>query len=228
MILVTAGCSFLTGLELDDPSRSYNIQLANYLGYEVHNISENGSSNEIIARRIVSYCHQMMRLGHTPDEIKVLCAWSVWTRHMQYDARQNRFCFVSAFHPEEKILAKTNGNLHLAVVKLSHGLELAYYEYAYNRILLEGYLKAQGIEYIMTHARRCPRVDMKPKNVNTSFLTTGLHELFDETKVVQPDFLEFTEQHRYPKGQIFHPLEQAHDEYTKVLLKFIEKNKIFT
>lgn len=74
VIFVTAGCSFLTGLELTDTSRTYNIQIANHYGYELRNISQSGTANELIARRIISYVHSLLRIGHTPEEIKVLCA----------------------------------------------------------------------------------------------------------------------------------------------------------
>lgn len=228
VIFVTAGCSFLTGLELTDTSRTYNIQIANHYGYELRNISQSGTANELIARRIISYVHSLLRIGHTPEEIKVLCAWTVWHRHNHYNARTNHFDYVSHYNSKEAVLLKTGNPLLEAVRDLSHSVELAYYEYAYNRIAVESYLRERGIEYFMTHARRCPQVDMKPKNINTSFITSNLHELFDETKVYPEDFFDFVKRHGYPRGALLHPLEEAHDAYTKVLIPFIEKNKIFT
>jgi hypothetical protein len=235
VIFVTAGCSFLLGLEMEDPSRTYNLQLARHFGYEIHNISEMGSANEVISRRIIAFVHNLLRMGHSPEEIKVLCAWSVWERHNHYDAKNNSFSYMSHYHTREKTAAKLHRGFNspkldqlMGIKDLSYSVELSYYEYIYARLGLELFLKSRGIEYFMTHARRPPKVDMRPKNANTKFITSNMHETLDESRVFQQDFLDFTEKNGYPKGPHLHPLEQAHDEYTKVLIPFITDNRIFT
>jgi len=85
MLLLSAGCSLISGYELSDWNQGHSLKVwpalwANSIGYDYRTVAKNGLSNESIAREVIHYCENNTH----PDMIAVQ-----WTYLCRYEIRLN-------------------------------------------------------------------------------------------------------------------------------------------
>lgn len=68
--LVSFGCSFTKGMDLDDPNSAYPALIANHLGLEYLCKAEHGSSNETILRTLTEHLREPLQADH------ILIGWT--------------------------------------------------------------------------------------------------------------------------------------------------------
>lgn len=207
--IVTSGCSFTFGEELDNPKQeAWPVLVAKNLNSQCENLGWPGAGNEHIANKIIEYC----ALNENKNTLFIIM-WSHFSRQLFCRSENHNYLrHISATWPAE--YDKDLKNL----------LFTKYYNETYlfkktliQIILLQNFFKAKNYHYIMCSSMK----HIIPDNVHNDL--KSLVNQIDKTKykefnkfsfdtLTDPDF-------RAPKG---HPDARAHKQIADIITSWIK------
>jgi hypothetical protein len=204
--LITSGCSFTYGQNLDSPEQAWPHQLAALLDVECVNLARNGASNAFITESIIDHAAE----NGTEDTVYAI-GFSHWARFDFRRTDDGKMNFMNPnwinFTPWAKELYET----------FCHE-EYLYKRYLNQIIMLQGWFKANDLPYIMFNSI---------SNMHSGSYATEAHNLKLMRLIDRDRFLGFAgksfdtwtdPKERLPCG---HPNAVAHLQMARVLLNEI-------
>lgn len=239
-ILYTNGCSMTTGEELggehtDSDGFLTSIDLnhkrthgwpylvATELSMELFNDGKGGSSNDRIFRTTIQWFTDYIA-HQDPKDLFVIIAWSdpnrteyrvddTWlgilptSSHSAWERQHQKIKDIHKFH-QENFLDESTDLIRTLQYMLS----------------LQAILKENNIPYLFCNG--LGSIVTMDKNLNAK--TKNIRNCIDATNYIHYDKFNnmWFECNGLPRGPRLHPLEEGHQHWANLLLKFIERNKI--
>ena len=158
--LITHGCSFTYGEELQDPNTgSWPALVADQLGVELVNLGQPAYSNDAILQDIVAQDINNIPAGHQPSwenytDLVIIC-WTTYLR-MQYQDQAGWFTIWPGREYKKNIL-KWNKYDDLREGLTKHTAYLHNDDWLYSRwltqiILMQSYLESKHVKYLFFSA----------------------------------------------------------------------------
>jgi len=242
--VVSGGCSLCWGAELEDRNQRYSKLIADHYGAKLNDFSHGGIGNESISFRLID---GLINLTKKPtfnrERTLVIASWSYFSRLNYFNPKSKKFLVLSSVG-FKKHYHNTMGNRKSDEHLDSIDLEFFYRNhdhilyFLYNTIkhiyMTQLFLENHGIKYVFTfNSEHCYK-HLFIKTLNASYddpfeegnrlpNIINLSKQIDQKKVYKTFLGTFTDQHKFPEGPGGHPLEKAHQEYSKGLIKFIEE-----
>jgi hypothetical protein len=243
--VVSCGCSLLSGAELTDTSKVFTRIIAKHYDADFIDLALPGIGNEAISLRTTNHIlENLSSKDIDPETTLVLINWTMVNRlvffHSEsrgwYTLREERMKDGTKKKNPEFFQNKENFqgiNLYYE----NHIDEFYLLYYLINIIhKTKTFLEHKGFDkYVFSFANNGTRkLIMRAKeyfNLYNQDVYNGegfskfdsiIRDL-DYTKFFDVAFLNFAQKEKYERGIGGHPLEQAHIDYSKILLEFIKK-----
>lgn len=192
--LITHGCSFTRGQELDDPNDAWPSVVAKELNLPLLNLAKNGYSNDGIVQDLVE--------TNIDANDLVIIMWSWKHRMLIVDDKGWFSCFPENSDPGTRNVVS---NLLMAITNQ----DWLYKRWLTQIVLVQEYLKNKNIQYLFTTAcdnqPKSPLIHLEDKIDKDYFLSWPTL-----------NFQDFTESYGIcPYG---HPNKAAHFAFAQVIL----------
>lgn len=249
--VIAAGCSFTWGDELVDRQQRYVKLLAHYYGANLFDYSRNGASNEQISNAVTNQCTRLLSENKiNANNTLVVVQWSLKER-LHFYSKSNKYYNVSWNNTDSRSLKaalhrgfvrdiedKYIDNMDLKLFYEQHG-NVPYL--IYNMITrihhAQMFLQNKNLMYVFLFAMDEDRnvLDLSKDDIQTLRHgqsveskytlpdTASMLSDIDRTKICDASFLDFCRMNNFAKYVGGHPVEDAHKEYSKHLIKFIEE-----
>ena len=231
-ILVAIGDSHTNGSQIDGQhgSSEYNLRngfpamIAKEYGYELHNVSKPGGSNQYIHRSTIHYINNYM---HPENEYFFLIGWSSCNRiELRYPDNTPWLHHTKGDFTDLKNIPFTPGTdpilwkstqlklLQNYTTFLFANDDIMYAKWAGYALGLQHYLKAKGLPFYMHNT--CERLPLNPA-------TNGIVSHIDPDYYLQPSEMEwvyivYLENLGYQKSECWHFREDGHRVWADILI----------
>lgn len=209
MKLLTVGDSFTYGEELADLKSAWPFILSDKIGYEVTNLAKPGAGNTRMVRYVIENAKEFNL---------VIIAWSHFARWEWADQKGYYDIWPGCNPAPYESMAPWRKYL-IDHITWNYNDNYLYRQYLINIILLQNYLKANNIQYLMldsfgNHQHK------ERKNLSNKDLVNQI-DLSYYIGWPQESMMEWT--HGTPQGPNRHFLEQGHIQVAEIVFNHIKE-----
>lgn len=230
-VLVSGGCSFAYGFNLQDRNDRYAKVIADQCGLELFDTSTSGAGNDTIAAATVTGVHTSLK-KYRPQEIVVIVGWTDQARFEYWDNVVKGIQTAFPEYQKHKFGAVNPRHAKISQFAADHmwSLEYSYYKLIHSFNYLNSFCRANGVTIINKPNLTLFKVPVDDVNMINSEMN-GKSYVND---VVMPDdkkawenIFEATSLHKHTStlglqiepGYDSHPNAEGHRSWARKLMR---------